>query len=148
MNGEVIGINSAKLASTAVEGMGYAIPVSTASPIIEDLMNRATRIQVSEDQASALGISGQTVDSKVSKMYGIPKGVYIGEINEGSAAEKAGLKTGMVISAFDGNKVESIEELKNLLTYYAAGETVELTVKVADIGTYLERNVTVTLDKA
>ena len=148
MNGEVIGINSAKLASTEVEGMGYAIPVSTAAPIIEDLMNRTTRMQVSEDQASALGISGQTVDSTVSKAYGIPKGVYIGEVNEGSAAEKAGLKTGMIISAFDGNKVESIEELKNLLTYYAAGETVELTVKVADNGTYLERNVTVTLDKA
>lgn len=148
MNGEVIGINSAKLASTAVEGMGYAIPVSTASPIIEDLMNRATRIQVSEDQASALGISGRTVDGTVSKTYGIPKGIYIGEVNEGSAAEKAGLKTGMIITAFDGNKVESIEELKNLLTYYAAGETVDLTVKVADNGTYFEQNVTVTLDKA
>ena len=148
MNGEVIGINSAKLASTEVEGMGYAIPVSTASPIIEDLMNRTTRIRVSEDQASALGISGQTVDGTVSKTYGIPKGIYIGEVNEGSAAEKAGLKTGIIITAFDGNKVESIEELKNLLTYYAAGETVELTVKVANNGTYLEQNVTVTLDKA
>ena len=148
MNGEVIGINSAKLASTAVEGMGYAIPVSTASPIIENLMNRTTRIRVSEDQASALGISGHTVEAAVSKTYGIPKGIYIGEVNEGSAADRAGLKTGMIIIAFDGNKVESIEELKNLLTYYAAGETVELTVKTADNGTYNEQNVTVTLDKA
>ena len=148
MNGEVIGINSAKLASTAVEGMGYAIPVSTASPIIENLMNRTTRIRVSEDQASALGISGKTVEAAVSKTYGIPKGIYIGEVYEGSAADRAGLRTGMIITAFDGNKVESIEALKNLLTYYAAGETVELTVKTADNGTYNEQNVTVTLDKA
>ena len=148
MNGEVIGINSAKLASTMVEGMGYAIPVSTASPIIEDLMNRTTRIRVSEEQSAILGISGHTVDSTVSMTYGIPKGVYINEVNEGSAAEKAGLQAGTIITAFDGIKVESIEELKDLLTYYAAGETVELTVKIADSGTYVDQNVTITLDKA
>lgn len=148
MNGEVIGINSAKLASTMVEGMGYAIPVSTASPIIEDLMNRTTRTRVSEEQSAVLGISGHTVDSTVSMAYGIPKGVYIGEVYEGSAAEKAGLKVGTIITAFDGIKVESIEELRELLTYYAAGETVELTVKIADSGTYIDQNVTITLDKA
>lgn len=148
MNGELIGINSAKLASTEVEGMGYAIPVSTASPIIEDLMNRTTRTKVSEDQASALGISGQTVDSTISQTYGIPKGVYVGEVTEGSAAEKAGLQAGSIITKFDGISVESIEELKNTLTYYAAGETVEVIVKVADNGEYVEKTLTITLDHA
>ena len=111
-------------------------------------MNRTTRSRVSEEQSSALGISGHTVDSTVSMTYGIPKGVYINEVNEGSAAEKAGLQPGTIITAFDGIKVESIEELKDLLTYYAAGETVELTVKIADNGTYVDQNVTITLDKA
>ena len=148
MNGELIGINSAKLASTEVEGMGYAIPVSTASPIIEELMNRTTRTKVSEEQASALGISGQTVDSTISKTYGIPKGVYVGEVTEGGAAEKAGLQAGSVITKFDGISVDSIDELKSTLTYYAAGETVEVTVKVADNGEYVEKTLTVTLDHA
>lgn len=148
MQGQVVGINSAKLASTEVEGMGYAIPVSTASPIIENLMNRETREKVSEDQASALGISGQTVDSSIASTYGIPEGVYVGEVNEGGAAEKAGISAGSVITAFDGTRVKSIESLKDLLTYYAAGETVEVTIKVADNGEYKEKQVKVTLDHA
>ena len=148
MQGELIGINSAKLASTEVEGMGYAIPVSTASPIIEELMTRTTRAKVSEDQASAIGISGQTVDSNTSKTYGIPQGVYVAEVNEGSAAEKAGIQVGSIITKFDGTSIESIEDLKNQLTYYAAGETVEMTVKVANNGEYVEKTVVITLDKA
>lgn len=148
MQGELIGINSAKLASTEVEGMGYAIPVSTASPIIEELMTRTTRAKVSEDQASAIGISGQTVDSNTSKTYGIPQGVYVAEVNEGSAAEKAGIQVGSIITKFDGTSIESIEDLKNQLTYYAAGETVEMTVKVANNGEYVEKAVVITLDKA
>ena len=148
MNGEVIGINSAKLASTEVEGMGYAIPISYASPIIEDLMNRVTRAKVSEDQASSLGISGQTVDSTIAQTYGIPEGVYVGEVNEGSAAEKAGIQAGSVITKFDGTSVKTIDELKTQLTYYAAGETVEITVKVADNGQYVEKILTITLDHA
>lgn len=148
MNGEVIGINSAKLASTEVEGMGYAIPISNASPIIEDLMNRVTRTKVSEDQAASLGISGQTVDSTIAQTYGIPQGVYVGEVKEGGAAEKAGILTGSVITKFDGTSVKTIDELKNQLTYYAAGETVEITVKVADNGQYVEKTLTITLDHA
>lgn len=148
MNGELIGINSAKLASTEVEGMGYAIPVSTASPIIEELMNRTTRTKVGEDQASSIGISGQTVDSTISQTYGIPQGVYIGEITKGSAAEKAGLQAGSIITKFDGTSVGSIDDLKSLLTYYAAGETVDITVKVADNGEYVEKTLTITLDHA
>ena len=148
MNGELIGINSAKLASTEIEGMGYAIPLSTASPILEDLMNRETRTQVSADQAASLGISGQTVDSAISEAYGIPEGVYVGEVQEGSAAEKAGLRAGCVITKFDETSVSTIEELKQLLTYYAAGETVQVTVSIANQGAYEEQEVSITLDQA
>ena len=139
MQGQVIGINSAKLASTEVEGMGYAIPVSTASPIFEDLMNRQTRTKVSSDQAAALGIA---------EAYGIPQGVYVAEVEKGSAAEKAGITSGSVITKFDGTSVKSMDDLKSQLEYYAAGETVDLVVKIADNGSYVEKSLTITLDKA
>ena len=148
MQGQVIGINSAKLASTEVEGMGYAIPVSTASPIFEDLMNRQTRTKVSSDQAAALGIIGQTVDSSIAEAYGIPQGVYVAEIEQGSAAEKAGITAGSVITKFDDTTIESMDDLKSRLEYYAAGETVDLVVKIADNGSYVEKTLTITLDKA
>lgn len=147
MQGQVIGINSAKLASTEVEGMGYAIPVSTASPIFEDLMNRQTRTKVSSDQAAALGIKGQTVDSSIAEAYGIPQGVYVAEIEQGSAAEKAGITAGSVITKFDDTTIESMDDLKSCLEYYAAGETVDLVVKIADNGSYVEKTLTITLDK-
>ena len=148
MQGQVVGINSAKLASTEVEGMGYAIPVSTASPIFEDLMNRQTRTKVSSDQAAALGIKGQTVDSSIAEAYGIPQGVYVAEIEQGSAAEKAGITAGSVITKFDDTTIESMDDLKSCLEYYAAGETVDLVVKIADNGSYVEKTLTITLDKA
>ena len=148
MQGQVIGINSAKLAPTEVEGMGYAIPVSTASPIFEDLMNRQTRTKVSSDQAAALGIKGQTVDSSIAEAYGIPQGVYVAEIEQGSAAEKAGITAGSVITKFDDTTIESMDDLKSCLEYYAAGETVDLVVKIADNGSYVEKTLTITLDKA
>ena len=148
MNGELIGINSAKLASTEIEGMGYAIPLNIASPILEELMNRETRTQVSANQAASLGISGQTVDRAIAEAYGIPMGVYIGEVQKGSAAANAGLCAGCVITKFDGTSVHTIEELKQLLTYYAAGETVQLTVKIANQGNYEAHEVSVTLDLA
>lgn len=148
MQGQVIGINSAKLASTEVEGMGYAIPVSTASPIFEDLMNRQTRTKVSSDQAAALGIKGRTVDSSIAEAYGIPQGVYVAEIEQGSAAEKAGITAGSVITKFDDTTIESMDDLKSCLEYYAAGETVDLVVKIADNGSYVEKTLTITLDKA
>ena len=148
MQGQVIGINSAKLASTEVEGMGYAIPVSTASPIFEDLMNRQTRTKVSSDQAAALGIKGQTVDSSIAEAYGIPQGVYVAEVEQGSAAEKAGITAGSVITKFDDTTIESMDDLKSRLEYYVAGETVDLVVKIADNGSYVEKTLTITLDKA
>ena len=128
MQGQLVGINSAKLASTEVEGMGYAIPVSVAQPIMEDLMSRTTREKVSEDQASSIGIKGVDVDSETAETYGMPQGAYVAEVNEGSAAEKAGLKEGMIITKFDGTSVKSMSDLKAQLAYYAAGETVNLTV--------------------
>ena len=148
MQGQLVGINSAKLASTEVEGMGYAIPVSVAQPIMEDLMSRTTREKVSEDQASSIRIKGVDVDSETAETYGMPQGAYVAEVNEGSAAEKAGLKEGMIITKFDGTSVKSMSDLKAQLAYYAAGETVNLTVSVADNGEYQEKDLQITLDAA
>lgn len=148
MSGELVGINSAKLASTEVEGMGYAIPVSVAQPIMENLMNRETREKVSEDQAASIGIEGVDVDSETAQTYGMPQGAYVANVNEGSAAEKAGLKSGMIITKFDGTSVDSMSDLKDQLSYYAAGETVTITVAVADNGEYKEQDLEITLDSA
>ena len=139
LQGQVIGINSAKLASSQVEGMGYAIPISTAEPIIDDLMNRKTRTTVDEDKRGYLGISGVDVTSDISKQMGIPTVV------DGSAADKAGLKKGDVITKFDGSGVSSMTSLKELMSYYEAGETVDITFKRADNGEYTEQTVQITL---
>lgn len=146
MYGEVIGINSSKFASTTVEGMGYAIPISTAQPILEELMNRETRDAVDEDDQGYLGISCQNVSSEISEMYNIPQGVYVLGANEGGAAEAAGLQKGDIITGFDGISISNYSELKNTLQYYQAGETVEITIERADEkGGYQERNISVTL---
>ena len=141
MQGQVIGINSAKLASSQVEGMGYAIPISTAEPIIDDLMNRKTRTTVDEDKRGYLGISGVDVTSDISKQMGIPTGAYVAAVVDGSAADKAGLKKGDVITKFDGSGVSSMTSLKELMSYYEAGETVDITFKRADNGEYTEQTV-------
>ena len=145
MQGQVIGINSAKLASSQVEGMGYAIPISTAEPIIDDLMNRKTRTAVDEDKRGYLGISGVDVTSDISKQMGIPTGAYVAAVVDGSAADKAGLKKGDVITKFDGSGVSSMTSLKELMSYYEAGETVDITFKRADNGEYTEQTVQITL---
>lgn len=146
MKGEVIGINSAKMASTEVEGMGYAIPMSRVSDIIETLMNETTRSKVSADQKSSIGISGLTVSESVTSVYGIPSGVYVAEVTKGSGADKAGIQKGYVITKFDGKTVTEIQELTELLQYYPAGETVEITVKIPAVGgTYSEKTLSVTL---
>lgn len=149
MKGEVIGINSAKLASTEVEGMGYAIPVSRVSDIIEKLMNETTRSKVTEDQKSSIGITGITVTESVNSVYGIPSGVYVAGVTEGSGAEKAGLRKGDVITKFDGKNITQIQELTELLQYYPAGETVELTIQtIGSDNAYTEKTVSVTLGHA
>ncbi|MFT3984400.1 MAG: trypsin-like peptidase domain-containing protein [Lachnospiraceae bacterium] len=145
MKGEVIGINSAKFASSQVEGMGYSIPISTAMPIIEDLMSRETRELVDESDASYLGITGLSVTSQVSETYGIPEGIYISEVYTDTPAQAAGLQKGDVVKKFDGISVTSITELQERLQYYKAGETVEMLIERADNGEYKEMTLTVTL---
>lgn len=148
MRGEVIGINSAKMSSTEVEGMGYAIPVSRVSDIIETLMNETTRTKVEESQKSGMGITGVTVNAAVSQAYGIPAGVYVADVTAGSSAEAAGITKGDVITAFDGKTVTDIEDLRELLQYYAAGENVEITLKVPGTGEYNDKTVSLTLEQA
>lgn len=148
MKGEVIGINSAKLASTEIEGMGYAIPMARVSDTIENLMNETTRSKVADNEQSSIGIKGASVTEAINQMYGIPEGVYVSEVTSGGAAEAAGIIKGDVIIKFDGKKITDIDQLKDLLQYYAAGETVEVTLKSAQNGTYNERTVSLTLGHA
>lgn len=145
LNGEVIGINSVKYSDTSVEGMGYAIPINTASPIIEKLINREV---VDANKTAYLGISGVDVSSSVAETYNMPEGIYIYQVVEGSAADKAGLAQGDIITAFDGTKVNSTAALEEQMQYYSAGTDVELTVQRLtneQNGQYTEQKVTVTL---
>lgn len=148
-NGQVVGINTAKINSSVAEGMGYAIPISDASDIITSLMNQETKTKVSEKEQGYLGITGVDVSDDSSEMYNMPTGVYIREVSKGSGAEQAGLAQGNIITAINGTTVDSMSTLKEQLTYYKVGETVELTVQVAsDNGSYKEHTVSVTLGKA
>ena len=145
MKGELIGINTAKIMSTYVEGMGYAIPINTANPTIETLMNRKNRDKVDEDKAGFLGITGVSVDAQTSKMYGIPEGIYLQEVTEDGPAEEAGLLKGDIIKKFDGVSVTTIAELRGKLDYYEAGEKVDVVICRQEDGEYEEKTVTVTL---
>ena len=145
MNGELIGINSAKASSSGVEGMGYAIPVSKAQPILEKLMNRETRNIVDEDEAAYMGISGEGVSSEAVQLYNVPAGIYLTQVAEGSPAAKAGLQVGDIITAFDDVQVTTMDELKDRLQYYKGGETVEMKVQSAANGAYTEKTVSITL---
>ena len=146
MNGEVVGINSAKLASTAVEGIGYAIAISDVTDTIESLMNEETRDKV-EDHG-VLGIIVQTVDSAVTEAYGVPEGVLVREVTEGGAADDAGIEARSIITKFAGKTVTTKEQLVDFLSYYEPGEDVELTIEVPDGKEYKEETVTVTLGKS
>ena len=144
--GEVIGINTAKLKNEAVEGMGYAIPISDVSDVLNDLMNQETKTKVPEAKQGALGISGVTVDDASSDLYGIPKGALVREVMEGGAAEEVGLPKGCIITKVNSSKVDSMEELQDKLSYYEAGEKVELTVQVpSESGDYVEKTYEVKL---
>lgn len=146
MKGEVVGINSAKLASTEVEGMGYAIAVSDVSDILENLMNEEPREKLDEGENGVLGISGRTV-SEEGQVYGIPQGVFVGEVTEGGPAEEAGIKVNSIITEFAGKSVVSIDQLVNYLQYYEPGEEVEVVLQVPDGESYTEKTVTVILGK-
>ncbi|MDE5597591.1 MAG: trypsin-like peptidase domain-containing protein [Lachnospiraceae bacterium] len=145
IKGEVIGINSNKIGGSVIEGMGYAIPISAASPIIADLMLRETKSKVAEEERGFLGISGISVTAEVASTYGMPEGVYIAQVYEGTAAAAAGLQKGDIINSFDGIKITSMDELQKLLEYYAKGDTVDLKVMTIGAGGYRSKTVTITL---
>ena len=135
VTGEVIGINSSKIKGSGVEGMGYAIPISSASPIIADLMERRTDV-VDESEMGYLGVTMQNVIEQVNQMYGIPYGVFIVEVEEDSPAQQAGIRKGDVIVKFDGRKISSNDDMKDTMQHYKAGETVKITVMRSVDGNY------------
>ena len=146
MKGELIGINSAKIASDEVEGMGFAIPISKAEPILDEMMNQETRYKVEdEDKAAYIGITCENVTSDVNQMYGIPQGVYVDTVVEGGPAEEAGIKKGDVITKIDGTAIDAYKDLVDRLEYYEAGEIVELEVYRAQDGEYNAQKISVTL---
>lgn len=147
MEGEVVGINSAKLASTEVEGMGYAIAISDVTDILQNLMNETSRDKLDDSEHGVLGIEGSSVSSEAVQMYGIPAGVFVKKVTEGGAADKAGLKANSVITEFNGKAVSSIDQLMEYLSYYEPDEEVELTVQVPHGTSYKEETVKVTLDE-
>lgn len=147
MKGEVVGINSAKLASTEVEGMGYAIAISDVTDILQNLMNETSRDKLDDSEHGVLGIKGSSVSSEAVQMYGIPAGVFVKKVTEGGAADKAGLKANSVITEFNGKTVSSINQLIEYLSYYEPDEEVELTVQVPHGTSYKEETVKVTLDE-
>ena len=147
MEGEVVGINSAKLASTEVEGMGYAIAISDVTDILQNLMNETSRDKLDDSEHGVLGIEGSSVSSEAVQMYGIPAGVFVKKVTEGGAADKAGLKANSVITEFNGKAVSSTDQLIEYLSYYEPDEEVELTVQVPHGTSYKEETVKVTLDE-
>ena len=147
-NGEVIGINSAKINSSAVEGMGFAIPISDASDVIQNLMNKETRSKVSDEERGYLGIKGYDVSEEGAQMYNMPTGVYVKEVMSGGGAEKAGLTKGSIITGFEGSSISGMSSLQEQLQYDKAGEEVTLTVQIPDKnGEYTEKDIKVTLGK-
>ena len=146
LNGKVVGINSNKIGGSTVEGMGYAIPISRAVPIIEDLMNQKTKELVAEENRGYLGISGVSVTSQVASAYGMPQGAYVVRIFEDGGAADSDLQKGDIITSINKSSVDSMEALQKQLKYYEAGEEVVLSVKRADgQGEYEDVEVTITL---
>lgn len=148
IKGQVIGINSNKIGGGVVEGMGYAIPISDAKPIIENLMTKETKIKVSEDEKGYLGITGVNVEKQHSETYGMPVGVYISSVTAGSGADLAGLVRGDIIVGLNGEELASMEELKKELEYHHVGETIELTVMQSSPTGYQAKTIMVTLGPA
>ena len=152
MKGELIGINEAKTGSSSsgssVDNIGFAIPIDKAEPSLKEMMNLTTRERVDSSQASYMGIEGQTVSSDVTQLYGIPAGVIVTNVVDGGPADNAGIQAGDVITAFDGRSVLSMDQLKDTLEYYAAGEQVSVTVQRADNGQYREQLLQITLGAA
>ena len=145
-SGEVIGINSSKLVGDSVEGVGYAIPISDVSDLIENLMNQETKTKVAEADQGAIGIKGMSVSTEYSQQLNMPEGVYVSEDTKGGGAEKAGMTRGCIITGINGTTVSSMDDLQEQLQYYAKGDEVELTIQVPQSnGEYQEQSVTVIL---
>ena len=145
-SGEVIGINSSKLVGDSVEGVGYAIPISDVSDLIENLMNQETKTKVAEADQGAIGIKGMSVSTEYSQQLNMPEGVYVSEVTKGGGAEKAGMTRGCIITGIIGTTVSSMDDLQEQLQYYAKGDEVELTIQVPQSnGEYQEQSVTVIL---
>ena len=148
MDGEVVGINSAKLASTDVEGMGYSIAISDVSDILVELMNTTSREKIESGKHGVLGITGQSVSEEMSQLYDVPEGVFVLEVSEDSGAMQAGIKTKSIITKFDGRRVRTIDELVELLLCYEPGEVVDVTLQVMGEDGYQEQVFTVTLGES
>ena len=145
-SGEVIGINSSKLVGDSVEGVGYAIPISDVSDLIENLMNQETKTKVAEADQGAIGIKEMSVSTEYSQQLNMPEGVYVSEVTKGGGAEKAGMTRGCIITGINGTTVSSMDDLQEQLQYYAKGDEVELTIQVPQSnGEYQEQSVNVTL---
>lgn len=145
LNGEVVGINSNKSGGDIVEGMGYAIPISAAKPIIAELMLKETKTKVAEGEVGYIGIQPATVTDEISRMYGMPKGVYVTQVIEDAPAAKAGLEKGDIITAIDGNTITSYEDLQEEMQYHGAGSDVEITIQRTGPAGYEEMKFTITL---
>ena len=145
-SGEVVGINSSKLVGDSVEGVGYAIPISDVSDLIENLMNQETKTKVAEADQGAIGIKGMSVSTEYSQQLNMPEGVYVSEVTKVGGAEKAGMTRGCIITGINGTTVSSMDDLQEQLQYYAKGDEVELTIQVPQSnGEYQEQSVNVTL---
>lgn len=145
-SGEVVGINSSKLVGDSVEGVGYAIPISDVSDLIENLMNQETKTKVAEADQGAIGIKGMSVSTEYSQQLNMPEGVYVSEVTKGGGAEKAGMTRGCIITGINGTTVSSMDDLQEQLQYDAKGDEVELTIQVPQSnGEYQEQSVNVTL---
>lgn len=138
INGEVIGINSNKIGGDVIEGMGYAIPITSASPIISDLMERHTREKVEEGKTGYIGITLQEVTAQISQMYDMPVGVFVAGVEENSAAQEAGIIKGDIITKFDGERITSYADLQEILQYFAAGDSAKITIQRQEMGEYVE----------
>ena len=145
MAGQVIGINSNKFGGSSVEGMGYAIPITSVREVINELMDRETLVMVDEDDMGYIGIYMQEVTPEISEYYNMPQGVYVSELVRGGGAEAAGIRVGDIIVGIEGNKAVTNDGLKRLLRYYAVGDDIDVTFMRNEEGEYVEHTVTVTL---
>ena len=147
VNGEVIGINSSKIGGSIYDNIGYAIPISAAQPILEDLMLREVRNKVDESNMGYLGIVPRSVTAEAAEIYGMPQGVFVSSVDEGTPAAEGGILQGDIIVKFDGIKLDTADKLKETLAYYEAGESVEIQIKRIENGEWRERTVVVVLGR-